>query len=110
MPYTNAVSFNFALNELDLFDDIKGIYLKQYFKKGLDLDEYDFEIEIVDIEVEDELPYMCNTQITFDLCNPDGPYPDLTFTKKYRYNNSSPYALIFVDLNMDEEDEESDEE
>ena len=120
MPYTNCVSFNQALNELNLFDDIKGKYLKSYFNQSIDLDEYDIEVEIKDVIVEGENDWTCNVEITFELDNPDYNPNSIftadkerytTFTKEVRYNSSSAFALTLLNLYMERSDEEeSDEE
>jgi len=124
MPYTNCVSLDFAIKELDLFDNIKFKYLKYLFTKDIDLEEWDFEVDIENIA----LPYssanccMCKTVVKFELENPE--YKEdwfysfqkekyITFTKEYEYHNSSAMALIFLDLceeSEDEEEEESEEE
>ena len=85
MPYTNCVSFNQALNDLNLFDNIEGKYLKPYFKKGLDLDEYDIEVEIKDVIVEGENDWTCNVEITFELDNPDYNPNGIFTADKERY-------------------------
>jgi hypothetical protein len=121
MPYTNCVSLEFAINELDLFDNIEFKYLKHLFKKNIDREEWDFEVDIEDIA----LPYssanccMCKTVVKFELENPEYK-EDLyysyqkekyySFTKEYEYNSSSGYALMFLDLNEESEEEESEEE
>ena len=52
MPYTNCVSLDLAIKELDLFDNIKFKYLKYLFTKDIDLEEWDFEVDIENIEEE----------------------------------------------------------
>jgi len=122
MPYTNCVSLEFAINQLDLFDNIEFKYLKHLFIKDIDREDWDFEVDIEDIA----LPYssanccMCKTVVKFELENPEyieegGFYPhqkekSYSFTKEYVYNGSSEMALIFMDLCEESEDEEEESE
>ena len=44
MPYTNCITLNQAIYDLDLFDDLKFSDVKQFYKnKNLVFDDYDFE-------------------------------------------------------------------
>lgn len=118
MPYTNCVSLDFAINQLDLFDNIEFKYLKHLFNKNIDREEWDFEVDIEDIEDPELGCCMCKTVIKFDIDNPhykeDWFYSYqkekyYSFTKEYEYNSSSAYALMFLDLNEESEDEEEEE-
>lgn len=129
MPFTNCVSFNYALHQLDLFDEIEGKYLKYYFQGNLDLDAYDFEVDIEEVEKEgSRRGYVLIVE--YQLKNPKWIYnknalgdsflniydiPEyITFTTELDYDANSPLAwLIGQDLyeeTEDEEEEESDEE
>ena len=122
MPYTNCVSLDFAIKELDLFDNIKFKYLKYLFTKDIDLEEWDFEVDIENIEDPELSASMCKKVVSFELENPEykkdwfysfQKEKYITFTKEYEYHNSSAMALIFLDLceeSEDEEEEESEEE
>ena len=127
MPFSNCVSFNYALHQLDLFDNIEGKYLKYYFQGNLDLDEYDFQVEIEEVKKEDsKRGYVLIVE--YELKNPKWVYnknvlgnswlnlyniPEyITFTTELDYDANSPLAwLIGQDLYEETEDEEeSDEE
>jgi len=85
-------------------------------------EEWDFEVDIENIEDPELSAWMCKTVVKFELENPE--YKEdwfysfqkekyITFTKEYEYHNSSAMALIFLDLceeSEDEEEEESEEE
>ena len=125
MPYTNCISLNIAINELDLFDNIEFKYLKKLLNPSVDYDDYDFEVDIQE-NPDNEKPmfeYYCITVVNFDLENPSYDAEDpwcrenkyIRFTKRYEYNGSSIRALQFMDLyeeseeSCDDEDEESEE-
>jgi hypothetical protein len=103
--YTNCISLNYAMFELDLFDEVPTKYLKSFLKnKCLDWDEYDFEVEITDIEITDINCTDNCTDIQFEL---DGK----SFRKNYRYESSSIRVLQFEDLLLNESSSEwSDED
>ena len=116
MPYTNCISLNIAI-ELDLFDNIEYKYLKKLLNPSVDYDDYDFEVDI-QRNPDDEEPmfeYYCIKVVKFDLENPKYDAEDpwckenkyIRFTKRYEYNNSSIRALQFMNLWIDDEDEES---
>ena len=121
MPYNNFVSLEYAINELDLFDNIKFKYLKDLFTKDTDLEDWGFEVDIEDIA----LPYssanccMRKTEVKYELENPEykegGFYPYqkekyYSFTKEYEYNSSSAYGFTFMNLYEESEDEEEESE
>ena len=126
MPFSNCVSFNYALHQLDLFDEIEGKYLKYYFQGNLDLDEYDFEVDIEEVEKEgSRRGYVLIVE--YELKNPNWVYRNneigwknvmnipeyITFTTELDYHANSPLAwLIGQDLyeETEDEEEESDEE
>lgn len=125
MPFTNCVSFNYALHQLDLFDNIEGKYLKYYFQGKLDLDEYDFEVDIEEVEKEDSKRGFVLI-VEYQLKNPKWIYnknvlgnnflniydiPEyITFTTELDYHESSPLAiLIHQDLYEESDDEEEEE-
>lgn len=120
MPYTNCVSIDFAINELDLFDNIEFKYLKHLFNKNIDREDWDFEVDIENIKDPELGCCMCKTVIKFEIENPEyieegGFYPhqnkkSYSFTKEYEYNSSSAYAFIFMDLYEESEDEEEESE
>ena len=121
MPYTNCINLNYAINELDLFDNIEFKYLKTLLNPSTDYDDYDFEVDIEE-NPNDETPMFetyCITVVKFDLENPNYDAEDpwsrenkyITFTKRYEYNGSSIMGLNFGNLWTDEESEyDSDEE
>jgi len=119
MPYNNFVSLEYAINQLDLFDNIKFKYLKYLFNKNTDFEEWGFEVDIEDIEDPELRDWMCKTVVSFDLDNPDfieelgynqNEEKYITFTKEYVYNGSSPCAINFMNLYFEDEEEESEEE
>ena len=124
MPYTNCVSLEFAINELNLFYKVEFKYLKYLLNKNTDYEE-NFEVEIEDIKDPELGRCMCEKIISFELENPHyekelcrrfTPIHSkkyITFTKEYGYESGSGYDLIFMGLyeeSEDEEDEESEEE
>ena len=124
MPFSNCVSFNYALHQLDLFDEIEGKYLKYYFQGNLDLDEYDFEVDIEEVEKEgSRRGYVLIVE--YELKNPNWVYRNneigwknvmnipeyITFTTELDYHANSPLAwLIGQDLYEETEDEEEEDE
>jgi len=120
MPYTNCINLNYAINELDLFDNIEYKYLKKLLNPSVDYDDYDFEVDIQD-NPDDEKPRFetyCITVVKFDLENPKYDAEDpwcrenkyIRFTKRYEYNGSSIMGLNFGNLWIDEETSDEEEE
>jgi len=120
MQYTNCISLNTAINELDLFDNIEFKYLKKLLNPSVDYDNYDFEVYIEE-NPDDEEPISryCITVVKFDLENPNYNPKDswcrenkyIRFTKRYEYNCSSIMALNFMNLVIeDSEDEDEDDD
>ena len=118
MSYTNCINLNYAINELDLFDNIEFKYLKTLLNPSTDYDDYDFEVDIKETPDDETLiSQYCITVVKFDLDNPDYNPKDpwcrenkyIRFTKRYEYNGSSIMALNFINLWTDEESD-SDEE
>ena len=125
--YTNCIGYRFAVEELNLFDDILfkklGICFCQSYENNSDL-----EVQILDMEVKDEdasgLDRGCKTIIKFELENDD--YDNRLdidennpkynkYEKIYEYSPSSRYALDIFDglieeRSSDEEDSSDDEE
>jgi len=131
------INLTYAINDLDLFDELPTKYTKCLF--GKDLDEYDFEIEI---EQDDEYNYEnqhsrmnCKTVITFYLDNyfktdtkpfmEDCKYTEtygntiltanwcsneMKIIKTYIYNGSSIRAQTIDQICPSEEEEEEEEE
>mgnify|MGYP001264516994 CR=1 FL=1 len=120
MSYTNCINLNYAINELDLFDNIEYKYLKKLLNPSVDYDDYDFEVDIQD-NPDNEKPRFetyCITVVKFDLENPNYDAEDswnrenktIRFTKRYEYNGSSIMGLNFGNLWIDEETSDEDEE
>ena len=121
MPFSNCVSFNYALHQLDLFDEIEGKYLKYYFQGNLDLDEYDFEVDIEEVEKEDSKRGFVLI-VEYQLKNPKWVYNNkvninwknimdipeyITFNTELDYHTNSPLAiLIHQDLYIEESEDE----
>ena len=96
------INLTYAINDLDLFDELPTKYTKCLF--GKDLDEYDFEIEI---EHDDEYSYEnqhsrmdCKTVITFNLDNyfktDTKPFMDkCKYTETY--NNTHSTTILTAD-------------
>ena len=116
MPYTNCITLNQAIYDLDLFDDLKFSDVKQFYKnKNLDFDDYDFRVDIQDVsDDEDKRSYTWRSvEISFwlDVREYDGwgELKSKKFSKTIRYNTSSAMALIMLNL-YEESEEESEEE
>ena len=126
MPYTQ-VSFQYALTEMNLFDNILGKYLKYYMSDEFDCWNEDdlIEIEIKGCETNDTRDYICGNEVIFELKNPNynpnavwsedrDTREEIEFSKKYIYNGSSATALMFChilqDLEESDEEEEDEEE
>jgi len=97
------------MKELDLFDDIE----YKYIKKIIEDDEDEIEVEIEDLDC-DRIAW-CKTRFTFKLnINVSGGWSplmvDKTFVVDKEYNNSSPYALMMLELQEEEEEEEEEDE
>ena len=108
MGYPNWLTIS-QMKELDLFDDIEYKYIKKIIQD--DEDEIEVEIERLDC---DRIAW-CKTRFTFELnINVSGGSMPIMVDKKFvvekEYNNSSYYALVMCDLNIDDEDEEEEEE
>ena len=120
MPYTNCITLNQAIYDLDLFDDLKFSDVKQFYKnKNLDFDDYDFRVDIQDVSIDEDKQSMCwrSVEISFwlDVREYDGwgEIKPKKFSKTIRYNTSSEMALILLNLyeeSEEESEEESDEE
>jgi len=111
--YTDCIPLATA-KWLELFDDIPYKYVKKLLEKNIDEDEYELQVEIEDLP-----PFgnRCKTSFTFTLdinvsggCLPIMVKKAFTITKEY--HNSSPMALMIMELQYPDEDEEdeSDEE
>jgi hypothetical protein len=114
MPYTNCITLNQAIYDLDLFDDLKFSDVKQFYQqsKNLDFDDLDFEVDIQDVVDDDKRSICWNcVEISFYLDVEDywGELKPKEFSKTIRYNTSSALALILLNL-YEESDEESEEE
>ena len=121
MPYVNEISFNNALNDLDLFDDIKGKYLKYYLSDDYDRDDMSLDVEMEQVEKEDSIRGWVLI-IEFELKNPDWiklndnwKYREpeyIKFTKELDYDYNSHYSIMISETYYEEseEEEESDEE
>ena len=124
--YTNCISIEKALY-FDLFDDIDYKWLKLILDPSVDREEYDFEVEIEDIPVEEviegffKISPECRTTFTFDLkmaqtrpsFNANGyitEYITKTFTKTIDYDRTSAIARTLYDMKDNEDDEEEEEE
>ena len=101
MGYTNCLMIS-QMKELDLFDDIKYKYIKNFIKH----DDDDIKVEIEDLEC-DRVAW-CKTRFKFeiDLGSGNGI---LKIDLEKEYNSSSPYALMMMDLYEEEEEEEEEE-
>jgi hypothetical protein len=124
--YDNCISIEKALY-FDLFDDIDYKWLKLILDPSVDREEYDFEVEIEDIPVEEviegffKISPECRTTFTFDLkmakrrpsYNANGyttEYITKTFTKTIDYDGSSAIAMTLCGMKDNEEEEEEEEE
>lgn len=120
--YTNCITLQYAIDELDLFDEIPFKNMKYlYNNPRWSVIDADFEVKIEDLEPEyrenSRDINWCRTLVRFWLENPnyDGkwscPNPDgnenpppltdekyLTFEKIYRYKPDSHYGLLFLEL------------
>ena len=122
MGYTNCISIEKALY-FDLFDDIPYKWLKLILDPSIDMEEYDFEVEIEDLPVEKVVEGFfitspdCRTTFTFDLqmaikkpsYNANRyttEYITKTFTKTIEYGNSSAFAMTLCDMRDDDTEEE----
>ena len=108
MSYTNCLMIG-QMKELDLFDNISYKYIKDIIKH----DDDDIEVEIEDLEC-DRVAW-CNTRFTFKLnIDVSGGSMPIIVEKEYvvekEYNNSSPYALMMIELYEEEEEEEEEED
>jgi hypothetical protein len=123
MPYTECITYNQAIYDLDLFDDLKFSDVKQFYccketnrqNKNLDFDECDFRVDIQDVSIDEDKQSMCwrSVEISFwlDVREYDGwgEIKSKKFSKTIRYNTSSEMALIMLNM-YEESDEESEEE
>ncbi len=109
MGYTNCLMIS-QMKELDLFDNISYKYIKDI----IDNDDDDMEVEIEDLDCDREC--YCKTQFKFiipqlyDERFGEKYYKNATFTVEKEYNNSSPYALMMLDLYEESDEEEEEEE
>ena len=116
MPYINCISLNYAINELDLFDNIEYKYLKKLLNPSVDYDDSDFEVDIQDIGMTSN--GYAITVVKFDLENPNYDAEDpwsrenkyIRFTKRYEYSGSSIMGLNFGNIWIDEETSDEEEE
>jgi hypothetical protein len=97
------------MKKLDLFDNISYKYIKNIIK----YDDNDIEVEIEDLDC-DRIAW-CKTRFTFKLnIDVSGGSMPIIVEKEYvvekEYNNSSPYALMMIELYEEEEEEEEEED
>ena len=117
MGYTNCISIETALY-FDLFDDIPYKWLKLILDPSVDREDYDFEVEIEDIPVEEVIEGFfrtspdCRTTFTFELRMVDyvrlgeTHYKTKTFTKTIEYGGSSAFAMTLCGMKDDDTDTE----
>ena len=98
------------------------ISLNEYLTNtSIDRECWDFEVEITDLPCDSEdvrLDRGCITKVEFELQNfeyiKDGFYPHqkaeyLKFEKVYQYSGSSPFALMFINLQREYDSDGSDD-
>ena len=108
MGYTNCLTIG-LMKELALFDNISYKYIKDIIIN----DDDDMEVEIEDLDC-DRVAW-CKTRFTFKLnIDVSGGSMPIMVEKEYvvekEYNNSSPYALMMIELYEEEEEEEEEED
>lgn len=110
--YNNCISIEQALH-FNLFDDISYKWLKLVLDPSVDMDEYDFEVEIEDLPC--DRPAFAIVKFTFELAKVDDVilgrtrYSHKKFTKTIEYNTSSELSMMLcgmVDSYVDSEDSE----
>ena len=102
MVYTSCLTIA-NLKYLDLLDDIKYKYVKEFD------DDDDIEVEIKDVDDDDDKypEHYCHTKFIFIL---ESSTFKVKISKTIHYNGSSPFALFLCGIDESEEEESEEEE